>query len=197
VREQNRACSLYWLGLLLLVCLGGAIADAHSQLPKAQIGGLELRIDPEGVENGIPQAFKIVLVNNTNHDVRLPMPSLGCSDTYSGNVRLVVHFTPLWPDPSEPTHTGCAQTRAKWPPIMDRIKGWTTVHAGSDLNLLGTVSKRYLNDQMPGAYEVWASYSPPFVDPYDEKKLRDAGIGFPHDALSSPHSKFNVKAAGN
>ena len=51
--------------------------------------GLELRLQPEDVQAGVPEAFTFVLVNRSNHDVRVPMPSIECDDPpFDGSIFL-------------------------------------------------------------------------------------------------------------
>lgn len=56
---------------------------------------LELRLQPESVRKHIPQAFTVLIVNKSHHEVRLPMPSLECGDVPHGTVRLHVKFKPF------------------------------------------------------------------------------------------------------
>jgi hypothetical protein len=152
---------------------------------------LELRLVPQDVEDGIPGSFTILLVNHSGHDVRLPMPDSNCSDSYNGNVGLSVRYTPLVPAPS--MGHGCAADLYSWPPIMERIKDWRVVHSGESLNLLGADKKAYYDGGLPGSYEIWAGYLPPFIDPSDQIILRAAGVDFPQTALTTPHVAFVKK----
>jgi hypothetical protein len=153
-------------------------------------GDLELRLVPHGVEDGIPQSFTILLVNHTDHDVFLPMPITDCQGSYTGVTGLVVHFTPLLPEAPQPGR-GCSASRYTWPPIMERIKEWQVVHPGEEFNLLGGSKAAYFESQMPGTYEVWAGYLPPFISPQDQAILEAAGIDFPREALTTPHLTFS------
>ena len=49
-------------------------------------GKLELRLLPESVVRKIPQAFTILMLNGTDHDVHVPTPSLECGDAPHGTI---------------------------------------------------------------------------------------------------------------
>jgi hypothetical protein len=161
-----------------------------AQTPAQQrTGNLELRLQPERVERGVPQAFSFLLVNKTHHDVRVPMPAVDCEDSFDGDVELRRRFTPFKPG-SPDEGRGCASDTEDWPPIMDRIKEWKTVHAGDALILAADREHLFYDDSRPGRYEFWALYSPPAIDPADQRKLQDSGIDVPHEKLRTRRVSF-------
>lgn len=154
-----------------------------------RIGHLEFRLQPERVERGVPQAFSFLLVNETDHDVRLPIPTVQCEDSFDGHIEIRLRFTPL--NPRSPDEgRGCAHDREDWPPIMDRIKEWKTVHAGDALVLRADREHLFYDDSQPGTYEFWAVYSPPSIDAADQRKLQDSGVDFSHERLRTLRVAF-------
>ena len=189
-----------------------AVASAQtSRLPAN--GNLEFRILPEAVSKGMPQTFSFLLLNTTDHAVRIPVPAFKCGNTFNGSIQLNLRFTPKVPGSSSFSGSGCAGDRMNWPPIMERITEWQTVPAGYALVLkidpkkivwkvVSMVDGSYLNsapehivqsglqsywydDSQPGLYEFWATYSLPFISRSDQTKLQQLGIDFPRAAAAS------------
>jgi hypothetical protein len=81
------------LATVLLVVIG-------AQMPGQQkTDNLEFRLQPEAVEGGVPQAFSFLLVNTIGHDIRVPMPTDECEDSFSSAIWLRLYFKPLKPEP--------------------------------------------------------------------------------------------------
>jgi hypothetical protein len=154
---------------------------------KVQPGNLELRLQPESVRSNIPQAFTVLIVNRSDHDMRIPMPSLECGDVAHGTVGLRLHVKPLHSGPIEPTQ-GCFKDFG-YQPILDRVKEWKVLRPEESVSL-GTINDRVI---APGAYEYWAYYYPPGMPKADEDLLQKAGIDFPRNELESAHVKFVKK----
>ena len=76
------------------------------------------------------------------------------------------------------------------PPILDRAKTWTLLHAGERLSLSAPRERLQYDSKQPGIYEFWAEYSPPSIGAADREKLRAAGIDFPQLKLASGHIAF-------
>ena len=78
---------------------GGWHAAAQTPAPPKS-GHLELRLTAENLVAGMPQDFTIQLVNNSDHDVRLPKPILMCQDGTgrTGDLYFYDVFTPAKPD---------------------------------------------------------------------------------------------------
>src|ERR1039458_972296 len=80
-----------------MVCRGKfliAVAYVQTSAPP-KTGNLEFRLQGENAVAGIPRNFTFQLVNNTDHDVHLPEPTIACTDPYKGEIELQVAFTPL------------------------------------------------------------------------------------------------------
>lgn len=180
---------LQFPGLALAAFL---IAGTGAQAPDQSTHNLEFRLQPERLEQGVPQAFDFLLVNKTDHDVSVPIPRVECEDSYSGDILLRLHFTPLKPGPPD-EGGGCANDRVHWPPIMDRITDWKVVHPGEALTLTADHEHLFYDGSKPGTYEFWAIYSPPSIDPSERKKLQESGIDFPHEKLRTYHLTFLKK----
>jgi hypothetical protein len=164
-------------------------AQTPTQPRQQRIGNLELRLQPERVERGVPRAFSFLLVNKTDHDVRVPIPTVDCEDSFDGDIELRLRFTPLKPGPLDEGR-GCAHDREDWPPVMNRIKEWKIVHAGDALVLQADREHLFYDDSKPGTYEFWAVYSPPSIDPADQQKLQRSGIDFPQEKLRTRRLSF-------
>jgi hypothetical protein len=76
------------------------------------------------------------------------------------------------------------------PPILERAKTWTLLHAGQSVSWSAMSKRLNYNTRQPGIYEFWAEYSPPAIDLADREKLRAAGIDFPQVKLASGHIAF-------
>ena len=180
----------YTLQLPPLAFAAAVLTVAGAQTPSQQrIGNLELHLRPERVERGVPQAFSFLLVNTTDHDVRVPMPTVQCEDSFDGDIELRLLFTPLIPGvPDE--GRGCAQDQENWPPIMDRIREWTIVRSGDALIVSADREHLFYGDSQSGTYEFWAVYSPPSIDSVDQRKLQESGIDFPQGKLRTRRVSF-------
>ena len=162
------------------------IAAAEKRLP------LELRIEAEHAEKGVPAAFTVMLENRSDHDIRLPMPATDCASPFMGAIGVSFHFTPLRPDRLGQGH-GCAGDTFDWPPILERVKNWKVLSPGDSLSIQQTASQIFCECNAPGKYEFWAGYTPPSLSEEDQAILREAGIEFPHQALESVHITYEKK----
>ena len=183
----------YKLQLLGLALVTALLTVTGAQTPDRQsTHNLEFRLQPERMEGGVPQAFDFLLVNKTDHDVRVPVPIIDCEDSFSGDVLLRLHFAPLKREPSDEGQ-GCADDREEWPPIMNRIADWKIVHPGAALTLTADHEHLFYDGSKPGTYEFWAIYSPPSINSSERKKLQESGIDFPHEKLRTYHLTFLKK----
>jgi hypothetical protein len=178
------------LNILVLALAVVSPTVGISQPRAEEQSGLELRLQPEDVQAGVPEAFTFVLVNRSNHDVRVPMPSIECEDPpFDGNFRLKVEFKPSRPN-APGFGSGCTNDRMDRPAIMNRVKNWKNLHPGESLSLR-VVRKRLLyRYQEPGTYDFCAHYFPPSVTLSDREALNQAGIDFPQNELTSAHVTF-------
>jgi hypothetical protein len=122
-----------------------------AQVPDQAAGHLELQIQPENFEQGVPQAFTFLIVNKTNHDVRIPVPTIQCEDSFNGDILLRLRFTPLKPEPAE--GHACALDNEIWPPILDRIQEWKIVPSGDTLKLNADREHLFYDASKPGNLE--------------------------------------------
>jgi hypothetical protein len=137
------------------------ITLAGAQPPDAQsYRNLEFTIHPEAVENGVPQAFTFSLVNRSDHDIRVPMPTVSCEDSFDGSAYIRLDFRPL-KGQTEGEGRGCAGDTLQWPRILERVKKWKLLRAGEGLGWMAGRDRLYYQDKQPGIYEFWAEYSPP------------------------------------
>ena len=149
----------------------------------------ELQLRPDSILDGVPQGFTFSLVNTSSHDVRVPMPAIECEDSFNGALWLRLDFT-AFGDAEIEYSRGCASDTMANPPILERAKTWTLLHAGQSISWSATSKRLDYNSKQPGIYEFWAEYLPPAIDPPDREKLRTAGIDFPQVKLASGHIAF-------
>jgi len=150
---------------------------------------IELRLQPDSIDHGIPQAFTFSLWNTSDHDVRVPVPSIQCEDSFDGAIWLQLEFTPDVPA-KDGEGRGCAADTFGRHSILDRVQKWSLLHPGQYLIFNIPRDRLYYDDKEPGIYEFWADYVPPSIDPSDREILQKAGIDFPHGELTTPHIAF-------
>jgi hypothetical protein len=184
-----------WLRSLAITLALGSATWVYAQATGTQpvvsdkSYNLQLRLEPKDIQRGVPKAFTFVLVNISDHDVRVPMPTVNCRDTYNGSLQLLTKFTPLTPQPSGLVKI-CISDSIKRPPVLDWVKQLRVLHAGEALS---ESAIKNFDDKDIGTYEFWADYFPPQISTEDQAVLRKAGIDFPHDALTSAHITFVKK----
>ncbi len=169
-----------------LFAIGLTACGAAQTTAPATPGKLELRLQPGSVDKKIPQAFTVQLVNGTDHDVRVPTPSLDCGDVPHGTVWLRLAFKPFTPGAARLDH-GCA-TDFIYSPVSDVIKSWKVLRPGESVTLV-TINDRVLAHEA-GSYDYWVHYEPPGMPEADQEWLRTAGIDYPKGELDSAHVKF-------
>ena len=171
----------------LVLTFGFAVCGLGQTALTTQPGPLELRLQPESYRKNIPQAFTVLIVNKSDHDMHLPLPADSCGDVPHGTVRLNLHFEPFGPGTSGLV-SGCIKDFG-YQPILERVKGWRILHPGESLTLM-TYS---LLAQDAGSYDYSASYDPPGMPKADEEVLQQAGIDYPKSRLESAHIRFRRK----
>jgi hypothetical protein len=153
---------------------------------------LELQIhadDPD--EGGVAQQFTVVLVNQSDHDIRLPAPMANCQSAFTGSVSLIFRFIPR--DPRTPaTGSVCIADSMAWPPILERVNDWKILGPEESLTFRIKASDIACQCHQPGKYEFWAGYAPPSMSDEDKTTLTEAGIDFPHSGLESAHLVFEA-----
>src|ERR1700749_2864272 len=80
--------------LLGLVFVISSLNFGAAQAPSAKsTGNLELRLQPEDLVHGLPQTFTFLLVNVSDHDVRVPVaPIVDCRSELYGEIELRWRF---------------------------------------------------------------------------------------------------------
>jgi hypothetical protein len=151
---------------------------------------LELQLRPDSIVDGVPQGFTFSLLNTSGHDVRVPTPAIECEDSFNGAISIQLNFEPFRDGDELDGPGGCAHDNFATPPILDRAKAWTLLHAGQKLSWSATRERLQYDTRQAGIYEFWAEYSPPSIEPADREKLRTAGIDFPQVKLTSAHIAF-------
>jgi len=171
--------------LLLTPCL---LAQVGAQKP---VPNLELRLLPGEMVNGVPQTFTFELINVSHHNVWVADPAVQCDDSYDGSLSLRVKFTPLHPPGSE-TGGGCAADRFNDPPILERAREWKLLPPGERIEKTAYFAELHYEVRQSGTYEFWAEYSPAYVQPADQQILRERGIDFPLEQLTTLHLAFKI-----
>jgi hypothetical protein len=201
---------------VVLVSAASAQAPPNQEKPT----NLEFLFQPDAIELGVPRAFIFLLVNRTDHEVRVPVPTFSCSDSFNGFVSLSRNFIPKGsPEPSQ--GSGCFGDGPFGVPITERIEKWQILASGFALALrvdpekigwkimrpsdtfapradqehvaqAGMHPYLYLYDNSKaGDYEFWATYSPPSISLSDQKVLQGLGIDFPRPGkLATNHASF-------
>ena len=164
------------------------LAQGDSQKP---VANLELRLLPGEMVNGVPQEFTFRLINVTRHNVRVPEPTVECTDSYDGYLLLRVKFTPLHARGSE-TGGGCAGDRLNWPPILKRAQEWKLLPPGEAIEKTVPRAEMHYEIGQSGTYEFWAEYYPPALEPADQQALRERGIDFPLEKLTTLRLTFKT-----
>ncbi len=176
--------------IVMLVLACGLVAPSFTQVAETKrLANLELQLETEDLQQGVPQAFTFLLVNKTNHEVRVPyIPNVDCDGTLYGGMwlRVVAPGGQGW-------SRGCGVNALHGESILDRAKRWRVLLPGASLNFKAGKERALYNDQVDGTYEFWAHYDPPTISPSDQEVLRRAGIDFPQGPLDSAHVRFEKK----
>jgi hypothetical protein len=171
------------VALLALSVVGLAVPDARDA------NSFELQLRPDLITDGVPQGFTFSLMNTSSHDVRVPTPAIECEDSFDGALWLRLDFT-AFGDAEIREGGGCAADTMGKPPILERAKTWTLLHAGQAVSWSATRERLQYDNKQAGIYEFWAEYSPPAIEAGDREKLRTAGIDYPQIKLASGHIAF-------
>jgi hypothetical protein len=176
------------LGIALSI--SAVTASFAQDNPEAKRDNLELRLEVEDIQGGIPQAFIFLLVNKSDHDIRVPTPTIECEDPAGdGSFSLKVNFRPSRPDETGIGY-GCTNDRADKRSILDRMKTWKNLRPGESIVLKVAQERLPYACKEPGTYEFWAYYFPPAMTPSDRKVLSQTGIDFPHSRLATTRVTF-------
>ena len=86
----------------------------------------------------------------------------------------------------------CAGDKFGWPPILERVQEWTLLPPGEEIKKTVSLTAMHYETRKAGTYEFWAEYAPPAVRPADQQTLRERGIDFPLDTLTTSHLTFKT-----
>jgi hypothetical protein len=171
----------------IVISLSGSMQE---QIRTPAQPAMELRLQVSESADGLPKSFVFELINVSEHDLRLPKPTTGCSDPYNGSLMLVLIFHPAPKSHSNAGGYGCFVDPA-WEKVSERTAKWKVLHPGEVLRIIKTRAEMNRDDSVePGTYEFWAAYTPPHVHTDEEKWLRDGGIEYPRTQLTSNHLNF-------
>jgi hypothetical protein len=194
----------------LLVAKLWPASGSHAQ----NAANLQLRLQADAAPPTGSPTFSLLLANDTDDDVYIPVPGVNCEDDYSGWVQLHMDFRPLSGRRNPEVGEGCATDRmGPLPPILDRLseKGqeWQLLQPGDALSpIAGTfhpvISTRvswgivkagqqpsrrgkpaFQDDGDPGVYQLWAIYHPPVVGAADLRTLQEGSIDIPRSRVES------------
>jgi hypothetical protein len=144
---------------------------------------LSVVLQPEAIVNGLPQAFTFTLTNTSGKDLRLPQPSLNCSN---GSIMLTVSWLPL----TELGTAGavfCDSVGSGLPiSIAEHAKTWKLLKAGESLYIHADNRQLHYDTTRDGRYIFSAVYlPPPTLSEAQQEELKEAGISIPqHKAFS-------------
>ena len=168
--------------LLLPVCL-----PAQGKKPGPE---LELNLEARDVVRGAPTTFHVIVRNRSDHDIRLPEPSLGCASAVNGTVLLMEKFKPKAPgsDPDAGLGSGCVGSW--WPyshDVLERAKSWLLLRPGGYLERVASPSRLHYVNHGAGTYDLSAEYVPPALSVDERRSLTNAGFTLPKTKLVSKH----------
>jgi hypothetical protein len=177
------------LSAIAVVFLLTSMAPAQSPSPNPKDNGLELRLQAEDLDKGVPDAFTFTLLNASDHDIRLPQPAIECEDPlWDGHFSLKVNFKPL--PGGKGSGRACTNDRIGSRPIMERVKDWKTLDRGESIAVRVSKKRLFFQNAEAGTYEFRAFYNPPVMTQSDRELLRQLGIIFPEKGLSTAPITF-------
>ncbi len=94
----------------LMVAIGFSICAIAQTVSNGQHGDLELRLQPEAIRMRIPKAFTIAIVNRSEHEICMPMPSFECGDVAHGSIWLHSTFVAAKPGSANSENMGALRT---------------------------------------------------------------------------------------
>jgi hypothetical protein len=197
----GRSFLAFTLAFGSISCVSGQLVNPQPKPPLAadyKPINLKLILRPDDVRDGIPQGFTFVLLNISDHEVRVPArASVNCGNSYDGSFWLEVLFTPFQSSTPPPPQGGwgCSGSRYNWPPILDRVKEWKTLRPGESFSISASKEALHL-DGKPGKYEFWGTYVTPGLSPDNENMLQNAGIDFPRGSkITAEYPRGGITSA--
>ena len=183
--------------LLVLTMVLSLVGIAHAQPPALQVrsgsDALQLLLKPEDLQAGMPGSFTFLLVNRSDHDIRLPKPSAPCRNSVHGFINLVLRFTPAPGGKGAERAIICSVDAVRMGGgILRESDFWVVLHPGDSLPI--SVKRwAYTTEESAGTYEFQAFYFPPMISAQEQGVLQKAGIDFPRRVLKSSSMMFERK----
>ena len=171
------ACSVGTL-LLVLACLAAFGSEDNTS-------NLALRLSCTDT-NRVPETLTLSITNISQALVRLPVPTMICTDPYHGSLNLVVCLLRRLHDGPRPpgVGTGCGVGLFDAPRGQQRLKDWRTLKQRQSLTFkLPTDGSSHFRE--PGEYEYSVVYDPPDVDVSERRLLIDNHERFPEREMTS------------
>ena len=174
------------IGLLLCVC-GPVFAQGK---PRPE---LAIVLEPEQMVDGVPQAWTFVLTNVSGHELRLPQPSIDCSNpTATGSVWMNESWTL-----GDGTGLGkgggaCDGGGTGLPPVpvVERARGWRVLRPGDHLYVKAERQSLHYGSATSGVYCFSAMCLPPSLSEEERQQLKAAGIAVPERRSESGSLTF-------
>jgi hypothetical protein len=202
-------------GTVAFVALAAFFAVApslHAQQPGASIvpatvseptlpstTPLAITIAPASIEQASSPLFvTITLTNTADHDIRLPQPEIGCTDTHNGYVALEVQFIPATasPQPDPQTETACSEASVSNDAASDNPAAhWLTLAPGDTANFAQRLPAAN-GARSAGTYTIRGAYTPPQVSGAAAERLYSLSVSYPTEPLTSAPVTFVRKHDG-
>ena len=161
--------------LVFGVVVGSSGVDDAQTTTAKPSSNLELRLQTQDLQHGVPQVFTFLLMNVSDHEVRVPIvPIVDCRNPLYGELWLQVG-APL----GQGISRGCPVDPLRTQTILDRVQNWRVLRPGASMSWRAGKERGLYGDEAMGVYEFWAHYNPPVISPSDQAALRKAGIDFP------------------
>jgi hypothetical protein len=166
---------------LAVFLVSGIAAQTNSPSARAS---LKIELAADAPAKSFPKSFTVTFVNVSDHDIKLPKPSIFCQNGLDGTLTVTYQFFP-----KEPRNGGVAQgcicDYFAPPSVLERAKSWDTIAPGAVIRI--RVSAERINLEFPesGRYVFTAHYDPPHLTVSERAMLTNAGIFFPKEKLVS------------
>jgi hypothetical protein len=180
--------------LLFTILVAPVAAQAQTQgSDTVQHSELSVILEPEDIVGGMPQAFSFHLVNVGPKDLRIPEPSLDCSNaTANGSLWLNESWQP-------PVGNGLGKgsgicdfggSGLPSPPITELARKWRLLKPGQSLYIRATRVQLHYEATKPGLYTFSAVYFPPLLGRQEVQLLNEAGIAVPRLKAASASVQY-------
>jgi hypothetical protein len=148
-----------------------ALKTDRQPLPETTPLAVTVSVAPAAKDSAL-QFVTITLTNTSDHDVRFPMPNIGCGSTFMGSVKLVVN-------PAAEVASSCVTDEV----TVAGLNKWTTLKPGETANFGELVTP--LLPKGAGTVEVRGVYTPPQIKPDMQEELYRESVTYPTETLTS------------